>query len=233
MPDAADYRLELVQRFFAGTGSTYDAMVHYATLGIDRRWKRRIVDLIPPNPARVLDLACGTGISTFAIADRYPSCHVTGVELRDEYLDIARKKHHRLGIQNVEFVLSRAEDYQSDEPFDCVVSSYLAKYADLRRLTASTKGMLKDGGVLLMHDFTFPPKPYLVRLWRLYFWFMQRVAAKLYPSWREIYVGLPKLIEATRWIPELTEALQEQEFQNIRLEYLTLYGSAIVIAKKS
>ena len=227
-----DHRLELVHRFFSGTGPTYDAMVHYATLGIDGRWKRRIIDRLPPNPTRVLDLACGTGISTFAIADRYPSCQVVGVELRDEYLDIARQKRRSLGLPNVEFVLSRAEDYRSEEPFDCVVSSYLAKYADLPRLTANAKEMLKDDGLLIMHDFTFPPHAALVRIWRLYFWFMQRVAVKLYPSWREIYDGLPRLIEETRWIPELTTALQNEGFQNIRLEYLTLYGSAIVTANR-
>ena len=232
MKDAADHRLDLVHRFFAGTGATYDAMVHYATLGIDRRWKQRIVDLLPPNPARILDLACGTGISTFAIAARYPSCRVIGVELREEYLEIARQKHRARRMPNVEFVLNRAEDYRSEQPFDCVVSSYLAKYADLPRLTVNTKSMLKDGGMLLMHDFTFPPSAPLVRVWRLYFWFMQRVAGRLYPSWREIYRGLPRLIEETRWLADLTEALREQEFRDIRLEYLTLYGSAIVTAKK-
>jgi len=233
MPEGADPRLELVHRFFAGTGASYDTMVQYATLGIDRRWKRRILDFLPPNPARILDLACGTGISTFAIAVRHPRCRVTGVELRDEYLEIARKKQRALGVHNVEFVLSRAEDYRPEELFDSVVSSYLAKYADLTRLTTNSKAMLKDGGLLLMHDFTLPPKAYLVRIWRLYFWFMQRVAVRLAPAWREIYEGLPRLIEETRWIPELTDALREQGFEDIRLEYLTLYGSAIVTARKA
>jgi demethylmenaquinone methyltransferase/2-methoxy-6-polyprenyl-1,4-benzoquinol methylase len=155
------------------------------------------------------------------------------VELRDEYLEIARKKQRALGVHNVEFVLSRAEDYRPEELFDSVVSSYLAKYADLTRLTTNSKAMLKDGGLLLMHDFTLPPKAYLVRIWRLYFWFMQRVAVRLAPAWREIYEGLPRLIEETRWIPELTDALREQGFEDIRLEYLTLYGSAIVTARKA
>lgn len=232
MPQATDHRLELVHRFFAGTGSSYDAMVHYATLGIDRRWKRRILDRLPPNPARILDLACGTGILTFAITARYPRCRVIGVELRDEYLEVARNKQRASGEKTVEFVLSRAEDYRSEELFDCVLSSYLAKYADLARLTANSHRMLKNGGLLLMHDFTLPPKPHLIRLWRFYFWCMQRTAARLAPAWREIYNGLPRLIEETRWIPELIQALQEEGFEDIQLESLTLYGSAIVTAKK-
>lgn len=231
--DETDPRLELVQRFFAGTGSSYDFMVNFATLGIDRRWKRRIVDLIPPTAARVLDLACGTGISTLAIATRYPRSHVVGVELRDEYLRLARDKVRRLGIGNVEFVPGRAEDYRSDEPFDCIASSYLAKYADLPRLTHNSKEMLKENGLLLMHDFTYPPKAFLIRLWRIYFAVLQTAGSRVFPAWREIYHGLPRLIEQTRWVPELQETLRANGFRDIRMEYLTAYGSAIVTARKS
>ncbi|EAR22826.1 class I SAM-dependent methyltransferase [Nitrococcus mobilis] len=227
-----DDRLALVQRFFAGTGRSYDFMVNLATFGIDRRWKHRLVALMPHNPERILDLACGTGISTRTIAKRYPRCHVVGVELRQEYLDIAREKTERLGINNIEWVLSRAEDYYSKMPFDCVSSSYLAKYAELKRLTHNSRSMLKDGGLLLMHDFTFPPKPYLVIIWRIYFKFLQVFGTPFFPEWREIYYGLPQLIEKSRWVSELNDLLKTNGFDSICTEHLTLYGSAIVTARK-
>lgn len=231
--DAGDPRLERVHRFFSGTGATYDFMVNFATFGIDRRWKRRIVERLPPNPTRVLDLACGTGILTLAIARHYPNCRVVGVELRDEYLEIARTKARKLGTRNVEWVLGRAEDYRSSVPFDCVCSSYLAKYADLRRLTRNTKDMLVGGGLLLMHDFTYPPKAYLAWIWRCYFKILQLAGSRLFPAWREIFYGLPRLIEETRWVPELQEALRENGLERTRMEYLTACGSAIITARKA
>ncbi|WP_447980070.1 methyltransferase domain-containing protein [Candidatus Nitrospira bockiana] len=227
-----DPRLQLVERFFAGTGLTYDRVVHAATFGIDDRWKRRIVDRLPPDPRRILDLACGTGILTLALARRYPRGHVVGVDLRDEYLEIARGKVRRLGIRNVELIQSRAEDYRAEERFDGIVSSYLAKYADLTILTENAAAMLEPGGVILMHDFTFPPNPVLVAVWRGYFWMLQRLAAPWLPRWREIFFGLPRLIEQTRWVPELMEGLRVNGFQAVELEYLTAYGSAIVTARK-
>lgn len=229
---APDQRLERVHRLFSGTGTTYDWMVNAATFGIDRRWKRRLVARIPSDAGRVLDLACGTGISTLAIADRFPRGRVVGVELREEYLAIARDKVARLGSSNVELVLSRAEDYRSTVPFDCVVSSYLAKYADLKSLTRTSRDMLKPGGLLIMHDFTFPPKASLVWVFRLYFFVLQRLGSPLFPSWREIFYGLPRLIEETRWVPELTESLRELGFVDIGTDYLTAYGSAIVTGRK-
>jgi demethylmenaquinone methyltransferase/2-methoxy-6-polyprenyl-1,4-benzoquinol methylase len=233
LPSESDARLALVERFFRGTGSTYDGVVKLATFGIDRRWKRRLVGLIPVDATRILDLACGTGISTIAIAQRFPNSRVVGVELREEYLAIAREKLRRRGISNVELVLSRAEDYRSTESFDCISSSYLAKYADLPLLVRNCRGMLKEGGLLVMHDFTFPPKRSLVALWRLYFKALQLVGGALLPGWREIYYGLPRLIEQTRWLPELQQALAENGFREIRSEYLTAYGSAIVCALNS
>lgn len=225
-------RLALVHRFFNGTGSSYDFMVNFATFGIDHRWKRRILALLPRNPARILDLACGTGILTTAIARRYPDCRVIGVELREEYLQHAREKVRRLGLRNVDLVLSRAEDYSTREPFDCVCSSYLAKYADLPLLIRNNANMLEDGGLVLMHDFIYPPTKTLRFFWRVYFGAMQTIGSRIFPAWREIFFGLPQLIEQTPWIPELQAALRANRFRDIRVEPLTLHGSAIVMARK-
>lgn len=232
MTQGSDSNIDLVHRFFSGTGHNYDFIVNVSTFGIDRLWKRRMVELIPPHPTRVLDLACGTGISTLAIAKRYPQAKVVGVELRDEYLDIARKKVQELGLPQVEFVLSRAEEYRSTEPFDCISASYLPKYADLQVLIPSLHRMLNPDGLLIMHDFTFPPKAYLVWIWRMYFKVLQWVGTPLFPDWREIFYGLPVLIEQTRWVTELRAELEANGFRDIRFEYLTLYGSAIMTARK-
>lgn len=227
-----DVQIELVQRFFAGTGNSYDHMVHVATLGIDRLWKRRIVDLIPRNAKRILDLACGTGISTLAIAARFPHSEIVGVELREEYLAVAREKIERLKIKNVSLVLSRAEDYLPNARFDCVTSSYLAKYADLGVLTRNTQQLLNPQGLMLMHDFTFPPNAMLAGVWRMYFKAMQSLCPTFFPAWREIYFGLPSVIENSRWLTELTSAANKNDFRDVTMEYLTVYGSAIITARK-
>ena len=227
-----DARLALVERFFSGTGASYDAMVHWATLGFDGRWKRCMLERIPDGGGPVLDLACGTGISTLSIAHRYPHRHVVGVELREEYLRIAREKVLRLAITNVEFVLSRAEDFDSALRFDCITSSYLAKYADLPLLVERCSRMLQPGGLFMMHDFTLPPKPWLRAIWRLYFATMRRTVARAFPEWKEIYDGLPLLIEETRWLTSLDDALRRNGFADVELDFLTLYGSAIVTARR-
>jgi len=227
-----DARLELVERLFSGTGTSYDSMVHWATLGFDARWKKRMLEHIPAGNGPVLDLACGTGISTLSIARRFPGRLVVGVELRDEYLHIARQKAAREPAANVQFALCRAEDYESPLRFDCVTSSYLAKYADLPRVVARSRDMLRSRGVFMMHDFTLPPMRTLLALWRLYFVVMRNTVARAFPQWSEIYDGLPTLIERTRWVPALQSELTRNGFTDVKVDHLTLYGSAIVTGIK-
>jgi demethylmenaquinone methyltransferase/2-methoxy-6-polyprenyl-1,4-benzoquinol methylase len=224
-------RLALVERFFSGTAGSYDFIVHATTLGADRRWKRRIVASIPPHAERILDLASGTGILTFAIAARFPRAHIVGVELREEYLRVARRVAHQQSIDNVEFVLGRAEDYVSDRPFDAIVSSYLAKYADLTALTHNARVMLGPGGRLLMHDFTYPSTAFAEKLWRLQFGVIRPVFGTLFPAWRNAFDGLPALIEQTRWVPDLVAALRQDGFGDIRVEELSAHGATMVSAQ--
>ncbi len=227
-----DPRTELVDRFFSGTGRSYDFIADLCTLGFDRAWKKKIINCIPGEPAGVLDEACGTGILTFRIARKFPRCRVVGVELRDEYLQIAREKARALGLKNVEFLLGRAEDIVPEGCFDAVTSSYLAKYADLRTLIPNIKKMLRPGGILIMHDFTYPPNPTFARLWEFYFRILQNVGAWRYPAWRTVFFELPEMMRRTVWVRELARYLEEYDFSEIRIRSLTWGTSAIVTARK-
>jgi demethylmenaquinone methyltransferase / 2-methoxy-6-polyprenyl-1,4-benzoquinol methylase len=221
----------IVERFFAGTGTTYDLIALLCTWGFDRWWKKRILDEIPKNPVRIMDQACGTGLLTFKIARRLPACHIIGVEMRDEYLDIARKKAQALRLKTVEFILGRAEEVLLDGPFDCITSSYLAKYAEIEILVSGIKRMLRPDGVLIMHDFTYPPNQLFSRIWEGYFRILQAVGRWRIPQWQNAFCGLPELLRRTTWVPELTQSLQKNGFKDIRLKSLTWGTSALVTAR--
>src|SRR3990172_8418800 len=226
----SDRRLALVERFFSGTGSTYDHIVNLCTLGIDNLWKECILRKLP-TPRRVMDLACGTGILTMAIARKFPDCHVIGVELREEYLEIAKRKAKESKLANLEFLLGRAEDLVLNDSFDCITSSYLAKYADLKPLVRNMAQMLGKGGLLLFHDFTYPSHAALAAGWELYFKLLQRIGSWRYPEWKTIFYGLPELVRRTTWVHDLKVAMQENGLSEIELEYLTLGASAIMTGR--
>jgi demethylmenaquinone methyltransferase/2-methoxy-6-polyprenyl-1,4-benzoquinol methylase len=65
----------------------------------------------------------------------------------------------------VDFILGRAEDVVLDRSCDCITSSYLAKYAELGTLILNAEKMLRPGGLIIMHDFTYPSNPAFLWLW--------------------------------------------------------------------
>lgn len=220
-----------IKDFFSETGSTYDEVVHRFTFGIDRLWKRKILSEIP-ECTHVLDLACGTGILTFAIKNKHPHCHITGVDISEGYLSVARAKAEQQHISDVRFIHCPAEDYESTEPFDVVTSSYLPKYAEVPLLIKNIHRMLKPGGRLILHDFTYPSAKILQLTFAFYFKCAQSVGAWLYPEWKEVLLELPEVIRKSNWISEVTTAMSDEGFNHIRVESLTLQGAAIITGEK-
>ncbi len=54
-----------VARMFDTVAQRYDVTNDVLSLGQDRRWRRKVVDLVAPKPGeRILDLAAGTGTSS-------------------------------------------------------------------------------------------------------------------------------------------------------------------------
>ena len=222
-----------IDQFFSNTGPTYDEVVHRATFGVDRLWKKKILEKLPPSPQRILDLACGTGLLTFALARKFPTCQIVGVDISKGYLDQAERKAERLKIRNVKLIHSRAEDIHPDERFDAVTTSYLPKYADLNRLIPNLAKMLAPGGVMVFHDFTYPTSKPLRALFHLYFKLLPPIGGRRYPEWKEVFVELPNVIRKTQWVAESTALLRQEGLSEIKIESLTLQGSALVTGRKS
>lgn len=224
--------VEIANRFFSGTGGSYNLIVNLCTLGFDQWWKERLLRKIPADPCRIVDQACGTGILTFKIARRFPTCRVTGVELRDEYLDLARAKAKTLKCNNVDFILGRAEDVVVKGPVDCIISSYLAKYAELKSLIRNAGNMLRREGMIVMHDFTYPRGSYFARLYEFHFRILQRFGSAWFPEWKTVFFNLPGFLRRTRWAPQVLAELRADGFTRIHCESLTWGTSAIVTAVK-
>ena len=221
-----------IERFFSETGPTYDQVVSLFTLGIDRFWKKKMLAALPAAPMRVLDLACGTGILTFAIAAKYPQCHVTGVDISRGYLDVARAKAAATMQDNVTLLHQRAEDFKSVLPFDAVTASYLPKYADLDRLIGNVSAMLLPGGVVIFHDFTYPTYRLLQKTFAYYFKILQVLGSAWYPEWKAVFFDLPEVIRKTDWVSEGVVAMKRHGLDDIRVTSLTLQGAALITARK-
>ena len=223
-----DPRDDLVFDIFApGTGRHYDDIVEVTTAGRDREWKEELLGHLD-RPRRVLDLACGTGILTFAIRDRFPEAEVVGVEINDEYLEVARRRQKERADDKVHFVLGPAEEAPLSGTFDTVLSCYLPKYADLPRLVPRLVERLDEGGLFIMHDFVYPSDPVVRRAWRWGFQQCLDWAARERPEAVAMFEMLPDVIRDSDWLEQLKLLLRENGMRNVS-DHLMSHGQVALV----
>jgi demethylmenaquinone methyltransferase/2-methoxy-6-polyprenyl-1,4-benzoquinol methylase len=218
---------DLVPKFFDETAQSYDKIVVATTFGKDRYWKKEILKKIPTCEA-ILDLACGTGILTFQIAELLPDSQIIGVDITESYLDMAKKKlkpHHRISFLNHD-----AENISLEQKFDCIVSSYIPKYCSAQALIATCMNHLKPNGIIILHDFTYPKSRAVRMLWNVYF-VMLNVLGCFVPKWKSVFADLPKLMRATRWLDDYEETMKAHGLKTQR-QSLTWGCSAILTGVK-
>ena len=221
----------LVKRIFATTGRSYDFVVKMTTFWQDNSWKKRILEITDRvTPLTVLDLACGTGILTCALAKKFPNSRIVGIDLQEEYLNYARIKKNENNLKNVEFYEKSAEDVNEGE-YDLITTSYLPKYVDLNLIIGNCSKMLNNGGLLIFHDFTYPDRV----LWRFFYnvyWVILRLVLWSSKSWREMGKELKGIIVKTHWVDDMEKALNMHGFTDIHVEVQKFEIAAIVYATK-
>lgn len=231
-PDRREDREALVERWFSGTGSSYDRVVAWTTLGLDGWWKRRMLATMPPRAARVLDLACGTGIVLERLARRYPGAELVGVDLTQEYLDVAEAKLRRLGIQ-AELIHANAESAPLEGLFDAVCSSYIPKYVDPDTLLTHITPHVRPGGMVVLHDFT-PPKTFVYRhVWRAWMRLLGTVGRRVFPAWEKAFDDeLVTVIENTHWPRLVMASFVRHGYVDVESQELSARTSMIVSARR-
>ncbi len=107
---------------------------------------RAMIDAIGPvRGARVLDFACGAGVTAAFLAQR--GAHVTAIDISPASIGRARELAERVGL-SIEFVLG--ELTPSTFPahsFDAIVGRYALHHVDLTVIAPILDGILVPGGV--------------------------------------------------------------------------------------
>lgn len=230
--DTIKNRASIIRSFFPGTGHSYDRVVHLFTLGLDYYWKRVLLQHLPKDSRRVLDLACGTGIVTEGISKRCPQVVIVGVDITDDYLKIYEDRIRAKNIR-ASFLLGNAEDVKLEGAFDAVVSSYIPKYVDPEILLSNIAPHLKSSGILAVHDFYYPPNPLARSIWWMYNRVMNFIGMLFFPEWHEVFDGgLTSLIKNTDWFEKWKQTLHQFGYEIKAAHTLSFGSSAIIVAQK-
>ncbi|WHO40585.1 methyltransferase domain-containing protein [Sphingobium sp. AP49] len=111
-----------------------------------------IMSLLPPPPARILDLGCGGGwTSSFLARHGY---EVVGQDIAADMIELAREGARLYGIgDNLRFVCSDFESLDFDGYFDAAIFFDSLHHAEDEGLAIrSVFRALKPGGMLITHE---------------------------------------------------------------------------------
>lgn len=218
---------ELVKQFFSNNAQSYEKVANLTTFGRDSHWKEEIIKRIP-ECSSILDLACGTGILTFQIAEKFPDAKITAIDLTEGYLKIAKDKLKP--CHKISFLHHDAEKINLDNTFDCITSSYIPKYCNPQILIERCLCHLNAGGKIILHDFVYPKNKAIRAAWNLYF-VMLNILGLFMSSWKETFKNLPRLIRSVNWVDRYKDVM-ERKGMVVETSYLTLGCSAILTGTK-
>ncbi|WP_068306276.1 class I SAM-dependent methyltransferase [Kordiimonas lacus] len=138
----------------------YDLVIEYFTRG--RALRRLSVDAIAPAAGEaILDLGCGTGELSLALAQTEPKSSITGYDIDPEILEIARNK---MGLQGEVSAVTFREVNVTDAAsfpqqdigrFDCVASSLMFHHLthdQKQQALKSVQALLNPGGRFVLID---------------------------------------------------------------------------------
>ena len=105
---------------------------------------------------KVLDIACGSGWATMKVARIVgEKGHVTGIDIADKLLDVARWKAASEGLMNIEYLVGDAQKLSFDDnTYDAILcASSLFLFKDIPRVLSECYRVLKTDSTMVFSTF--------------------------------------------------------------------------------
>jgi len=166
-PSPSQSRASSVRQMFEGVAPRYDLVNRILSLGIDRSWRRRVVEALGLGAEHVvLDLCCGTGDLALEIAGhaRCVACDFTW--------NMLTRAQAKSANSETPLRLAAADALSlpfPDETFDATTVAFgLRNLADMDRGLREMRRVLRPGGTLAILEFSHPQSFWLRGPYRFY-----------------------------------------------------------------
>jgi len=159
--DSNKSKKEEVAEMFNNISGKYDFLNHFLSLGIDKLWRKKAIRMLREiQPARILDIATGTG--DFAIESlKLNPTEVIGVDISEGMLAMGREKMKKRGFDKlISMRLGDSEDLPFDDNyFDALTVGFgVRNFEHLEKGLAEMLRVVRPGGKLIILEFSKPRK---------------------------------------------------------------------------
>ncbi|NNJ71293.1 MAG: ubiquinone/menaquinone biosynthesis methyltransferase [Kiritimatiellales bacterium] len=218
---------------FDRIAKNYDAANRTISLGLDKRWRRKTIELLKPfRGGRYLDVGTGTGDLVFEILHQSVNVLVDGIDPAEQMLEIARKKalRRRLGDAVTFFTADALDLPMERETYDGIVSGFCFRNIECRqRALEEMLRVLKPGGMLVILEATYPEKAWVRWGYHIYTPLV-RLAGKLFGG-GAAYTYLVDSIEDFPKPGTVTDMFSAAGFSKVQCQPLT-FGTVCIFSGK-
>jgi len=226
---------EQVAAMFNNIAHRYDFLNHFFSLGIDKIWRRKAINLLKKeNPQTILDVATGTGDFAIAAMKLHPQ-RINGIDISEKMLEIGREKIKNKKLEKIiELSLGDSENIKfPDNTFDAVTVAFgVRNFENLELGLKEINRVLKKNGTLVVLEFSQPKKFPVKQLYKFYFSNILPFFGKLISKDSSAYTYLPESVIVFPYGEKFLELLQSTGFSNTYCKQLSFGISSIYTGKK-
>lgn len=230
---------EQVEQMFDAIAPAYDFMNRAMTLGIDRWWRRvavkRVAVHVADSPSHILDVATGTGDFAIQLHKSLQPCKVTGIDLSNGMMDVARCKVKQHGLDgDISF---RQADCLAlpfdDDTFDAVTVAFgVRNFEHIDRGYSEMLRVLRPGGIVCVVELSTPQNRFIRWFYDLYTLHIIPAIGSLKSGDRDAYRYLPLSIAAVPQGQQMLDLMRDAGFTQCAVRRLTLGTCSIYTAVK-
>ncbi|MGD0340435.1 MAG: bifunctional demethylmenaquinone methyltransferase/2-methoxy-6-polyprenyl-1,4-benzoquinol methylase UbiE [Bacteroidales bacterium] len=214
-----------VGAMFDDIASRYDFLNHFLSFGIDRIWRRKAVRIISRTHMHpdILDMATGTGDLAIAAMKLNP-IHITGIDISEKMLAVGREKIIRFGLsEKIELLAGQSEKISfPDCSFDVAMSAFgVRNFADPKAGLTEMGRVLKNGGLIMVLEFSIPSAFPFRQLYKFYFLHILPFIGRIFSKNSVAYRYLPETVMKFPENEEFLELLKKAGFGNVNQKRLT------------
>jgi demethylmenaquinone methyltransferase/2-methoxy-6-polyprenyl-1,4-benzoquinol methylase len=226
---------EVVRVMFDDISSKYDFLNHFLSFGIDRIWRRKLVNILRQRkPDKILDVATGTGDLAIAISALNPQ-KIVGIDISEKMLEIGRKKIMDKGLNKL-IALQRADAEKipfSDNSFAAITVAFgVRNYENLELGLSEMSRVLRPGGLMLILEFSHPGSFPMKQLYAFYSRYCIPAFGRMISGNSNAYTYLPESVAAFPSGENFLLILKKLGLKNVRQVSLSMGIASIYLAEK-
>ncbi len=222
---------------FNDIAPSYDRLNHLMSLGIDNIWRKKALkEIVDGTQQQILDVACGTGDSTIAIAKAMePGGRVTGIDISAGMMEPLMRKAAHEGVHD-RIKLLQADALQMPfeaDTFHRVTCAFgIRNFEDRKKGLAEFLRVLKPGGRAVILELGIPDKPFIKTLYDIYFRHILPLIGGLISGNRAAYRYLPESVYAFPRPETFCAMMERAGFHNVRHRNFTFGLCRLFIGEK-